>query len=345
MTARWSWLVLIASWAAILPAPAAEIAKPTVDLAIYGHVAKVGWVVKDLDRTVDYWEKLGLRNVRRLGVREYPDVTYRGKKTPLTLKVAVTDIRGIEVEWIQPVKGHSDYDEFLKTFGDGIHHLAFRVRTPAQLDEQVAYFKERGVDVIQQGSWKAANGAGQYAYLDTAGRGGGFTMALAFDPDGAPHGSEVLSTHEYPLNKITHYAFMVRDMKKVDAFYQSLGFGGMAIDHNISLNRIYRGEPGKFEMYLGWWRWGSVPIEWIETIAGPNIYEEHLEKHGEGFHHFGLDVKDMDEGIKLLGARGAPASQLAGWDNPRAVGRATYLDTEPVGGVVAELIWNQPKEK
>jgi catechol 2,3-dioxygenase-like lactoylglutathione lyase family enzyme len=198
--------------------------------------------------------------------------------------------------------------------------------------------------VIQRGSWKATNGQGQYAYLDTAGRGGGFTIALMFNPDGPPHGSEVASTHEYPLNKFTHYAFMVRDMKKVDAFYQSLGFGGMAIDHNISLNRIYRGEPGKFEMYLGWWRWGSVPIEWIETIAGPNIYEEHLEKHGEGFHHVGLDVKDMDEGIRLLGTRGAPASQLAGWDNPRAVGRATYLDTEPVGGVVAELIWNQPKQ-
>jgi len=117
----------------------------------------------------------------------------------------------------------------------------------------------------------------------------------------------------------------------------------MPIDHNISLNRNYRGEPGKFEMYLGWWRWGTVPIEWIERITGPSIYDEHLERRGEGFHHLGLEVKDMDEGIKLLDVRGAPASQTGGWDNPRAIGRFAYLDTEPVGGVVAELIWNQPK--
>jgi catechol 2,3-dioxygenase-like lactoylglutathione lyase family enzyme len=332
------------SWIANLPAHAADVAKPTVDLAIYGQVSKVGWVVKDLDRVVDYWEKLGLRNVRRLGVREYPDVTYRGKKTPLTLKVARTDIRGVEVEWVQPVKGHSDYDEFLRRFGDGIHNLAFRVRSPARLNEEIAYFKDRGVDVIQRGSWKATNGQGQYAYLDTAGRGGGLTMALEFDPDGPPHGSEVLSTHEYPLNKIIHYAIIVDDVKKVAAFYESVGFGGMPIDHAILLDRNYRGEPGKFEMYLGWWRWGSVPIEWVQTITGPSIFDEHFKHHGEGFHHLGFGVKDMDEAVRLLDVRGAPVSQSGGWDNPGGKGRFAYLDTDPVGGVVAELIWNQPKE-
>jgi catechol 2,3-dioxygenase-like lactoylglutathione lyase family enzyme len=334
---------LAVAWVALRPAAAAEIAKPTVDLGIYGHVAQVGWVVKDLDRVVDYWEKLGLKNVHRDGIREFPDVVYRGKKTPLAMKMAFTEINGVQVEWIQPVKGHSDYDEFLKRFGDGIHHLAFRVRTPAEFDEQVAYFKQRGVDVIQSGSWKGANGQGLFAYLDTAGRGGGLTLELMFNPDAPPRGSEKPSAHDYPMNKLTHYAVMVRDIKKVDAFYQSLGFGGMAIDHNISLNRVYRGQPGKFEMYLGWWRWGTIPIEWIETIAGPNIYEEHLKKHGEGFHHFGLDAKDMDECIKLMESRGAPPSQLAAWDNPRSTGRAVYLDTDPIGGAVAELIWNKPK--
>jgi methylmalonyl-CoA/ethylmalonyl-CoA epimerase len=336
-------IVMAAGCALLRTAPAAEIAKPTVDLNIYGHVAQVGWVVKDLDRVVDYWTKLGLKNIRKDGVREFPDVVYRGQKTPLAMKMAFTDIGGVQVEWIQPVRGHSDYDEFLARFGDGIHHLAFRVPSSAALDEQAAYFKQHGVEVIQSGSWQGKNGTGRFAYLDTAGRGGGLTMELLFNPDAPPRGSEPASNHDYPLNKLTHYAVMVRDIKKVDAFYQSLGFGGMAIDHNISLNRVYRGQPGKFEMYLGWWRWGSVPIEWIETIAGPNLYEEHLQKHGEGFHHFGLEVNDMDEAVRLFEARGAPPTQLAAWDTARATGRAVYLDTDPVGGVVAELIWNKPK--
>ena len=55
-----------------------EAAKPTVDLSIYGHVVQVGWVVKDLDRVVNYWEKLVLKNIHRDGVQEFPDVTFRG---------------------------------------------------------------------------------------------------------------------------------------------------------------------------------------------------------------------------------------------------------------------------
>ncbi len=342
---RWILPTVTACWICVLPANSAEIAKPTLDPAIYGHVVKVGWVVKDLDRVVDYWEKLGLRNVRRAGVREHPDVIYRGKKSPLRLKVALADIHGVEVEWIQPVKGRSDFDEFLKKHGDGIHHISFGVRNAAGLEQQIEYFKTRGVGVIQSATWQAANGQGRYAYLDTAARGGGLTIEIVFNPDGPPRGSEVLSTQEYPLNKITHYAFMVRDIKKVDAFYESLGFGGMSINHNISLNRNYRGAPGKFEMYLGWWRWGSVPIEWIERLAGPSIYDEYLDRRGEGFHHVGFQVNDMDEGIKLLDSRGAPVSQSGGWDNPGGKGRFAYLDTEPIGGVVAELIWVEPREK
>lgn len=344
MTARWSWIVLIAGWVAILPARAAEIAKPGVDLGIYGNVAQVGWVVKDLDRVVDYWEKLGLKNVHRAGIREFPDVVYRGKKTPLAMKMAFTEINGVQVEWIQPVKGHSDYDEFLKRFGDGIHHLAFRVPNPAGLDEQVAYFKQRGVDVIQSGSWKGTQGQGRFAYLDTAGRGGGLTIELMFNPDAPPRGSEGVSTHDDPLNKIIHYAIIVHDVKKVAAFYESLGFGGMPIDHAVLLDRNYRGEPGKFEMYLGWWRWGSVPIEWVQIITGPSIFDEHFKHHGEGFHHLGFGVKDMDDATKTFTARGAPVTQSGGWDNPGGKGRFAYLDTDPVGGVVAELIWNKPKQ-
>ena len=33
-----------------------------------------------------------------------------------------------------------------------IHHLGFRVRDPEQLGQQIAYFHERGVDVIQRAS-------------------------------------------------------------------------------------------------------------------------------------------------------------------------------------------------
>ncbi len=319
---------------------AAEVAKPTVDMAIYKHVVQVGWVVKDLDSTVAYWEKLGLKNINRTGVLEFPDTTYRGRKAPLSMKMAFCNIGGVEIEWIQPVKGRSVYNEFLETHGDGVHHLAYGVASPTQLEEQIKYFKARGVDVVQFGSWQGTKGQGRFAYLDTAPRGGGITFELVYNPD-APAGVHAHSENEYPFNKIVQYALVVRDVKKVSAFYESLGFGAMPIDHNISVNRMYRGKPGKFEMDLGWWRWGDVTFEWIQPLVGPSVYHECLKTHGEGFHHLAFDVTDMDEAVKLLQAR-APVSQSGGWDSPDSKGRFAYLDADPHGGVTIELLWNQP---
>jgi len=335
-------LALLASTGPLFTAPA-EVAKPTLDPAIYGRVVQVGWVVKDLDRVVSYWEKLGLKNINRAGVLEFPDVTYRGKKTPLSMKMAFTRIGDVEVEWIQPVKGWSVYDEFLKQHGDGVHHLAFAVASPEQLEEQIGHFKSQGVAVIQRGSWDGTKGKGLFAYLDTAERGGGINFELVYNPDAPPAGAPAATEHEYPFNKITQYALVVHDVKKVSGFYESLGFGGMPVDHNISVNRNYRGQPGKFEMYLGWWRWGTVTFEWIQPLVEPSVYHEFMKDRGEGFHHLAFGVRDMDEAVKLLEAKDAPVSQSGGWDTPTSKGRFAYMDTERYGGVSIELLWNAPR--
>lgn len=336
-------LALILAWVVqAFPAPA-EVAKPTLDLAIYGHVVQVGWVVKDLDRVVDYWEKLGLKNVHRAGVREFPDVTSHGKKNPLSLKMAFADIGGVQIEWIQPVKGKSVYDEFLRKHGDGVHHLAYAVASHEQLEEQIKDFKAKGVNVVQQGSWEGTKGKGRFAYVETGPKGGGLTIELMYNPDAPPKGAPAQAQNEYPFNKITQYAVVVRDVKKVGAFYERLGFGGMPVDHNISVDRNYRGQPGKFEMYLGWGRFGDVTFEWIQSLVGPSVYDEALKAHGEGFHHLAFEVTDMDQAVALLKAKGAPVSQSGGWDSPGSKGRFAYLDTEPYGGVTIELLWNQPQ--
>jgi catechol 2,3-dioxygenase-like lactoylglutathione lyase family enzyme len=323
----------------------AEAAKPTVDMSIYGHVVHVGWVVKDLDRVVNYWEKLGLKNIRRYAAQEFPDVTYRGKKTSLSMKMASGHIGSVEIEWIQPVKGTSVYNEFLQRHGDGVHHLAYAVASLEQLNEQIKYFNSKGVAVVQSGTWQGSKGEGHFASLDTAPKGGGQTIELVYNPGRPSVGAAPESANEYPFNKIVQYAFVVRDVKKVGAFYESLGFGGMPVDHNVSVNRIYRGKPGKFEMYLGWGRFGDVPFEWIQSLVGPSVYDEALKAHGEGFHHLAFQVKDMDEAIKLLESRGAHATQTGGWDNPGSKGRFAYLDAERYGGVTIELLWNQPMGK
>jgi methylmalonyl-CoA/ethylmalonyl-CoA epimerase len=320
------------------------VARATVDGSIYRHIVQVGWVVKDLDPVVDYWQKLGLKDIQRDGVRDFPNVNYRGKIINLKMKMAFGDIGGVQIEWIQPVGPKSVYDEFLAKHGDGMHHLAYQMPSSAVMDQQIQYFKQRGVKVVQSGTWKGQKGEGRFAYLDTAPEGGGITLELIYHPDW-PLGGEQPHANEYPFTKIGHYAFVVSDVHKVGDYWQRLGFGGLQIDRNVSLDRVYRGQPGKFEMYLGWNRAGDTPWEWVQSLAGPNIYEEYLRAHGEGFHHLGLEVADMDAAIAHFKALGVSVSQSGGWDSNGHKGRFAYLDTDAHGAVTIELIWNQPRAK
>jgi catechol 2,3-dioxygenase-like lactoylglutathione lyase family enzyme len=324
---------------------AQNVTKPSLDQSVYRHVVQVGWVVKDLDKVIDYWQRLGLKNIRRVGTVDFPDTIYRGRRSPITVKRASTIIGGVEVNWTQPLRGKSAFDEFLKAHGDGVHHLTYATRSAEQLQREVDGFKARGVAIIQEGTWQGSKAPGRYIYLDTAPQGGGLTVELMYNPDASASGPAASAENDYPFNRIVQYAFVVRDVKKVSDYFERLGFGGLAIEHNVSIDKYYRGRAGQFEMDLGWNKFGDVPFEWIQSIKGPSVYDEFLKAHGEGFHHLAFDVKDMDEAVAMLKARGAVVSMGGGWDYPNSQGRFAYLDTEPFGGVTIELLWNKPQGK
>jgi catechol 2,3-dioxygenase-like lactoylglutathione lyase family enzyme len=317
-----------------------ETASPALDPAVYHHVAQVVWVVKDVDRVVDYWQRLGVHNIHRDGVVSFPNLTYRGKPDPARARQVTANLDELEIRWIQPVHGGRFWRDGLRQHGDGIRVLGYAVSSPQAFDDQIKYFASKGVGVVVQDSWQGKTGQGRIAYLDTATQGGGHTLALIDNADGQSRAAAGAG-NEYPVTKITHFAWVVNDVRKVDAYFTGLGFKPFSrIDHNISLDRIYRGQPGTYEMWLGWDRTGDAPFEWVQQITGPDVYLEYGKKHGEGFHHLGVNVTDMDEAIKQMTARGAPPSQAAAWKTSNGKGRAVYLDTEPYGGVTLELIYD-----
>jgi catechol 2,3-dioxygenase-like lactoylglutathione lyase family enzyme len=195
------------------------------------------------------------------------------------------------------------------------------------------------VDVVQRSTWDTPAGAVHAAYLDTATEGGGIALALESGPGPDVPGAR----NEPPFGDVTQYAFLVRDVQRVSRFHQRLGFGALDVDRNVSLDRMYRGRPAGFEMFLGWGRWADIVFEWIEPIVGPSVYEEHAKRHGEGFHHLGFHVPDMDAAVAALQARGLQVTMSGGWDSDGHQGRFAYLDTERYGGVALELLWNKPR--
>jgi catechol 2,3-dioxygenase-like lactoylglutathione lyase family enzyme len=314
-------------------------AAPVLNPVIYHHVAQVIWVVSDIDRVVDYWQRLGVHNIHRDGMVSFPNLTYRGNPDSARVKQVTANIGDLEIKWIQPVHGGKFWRDGLRQHGDGIRVLGYSV-APQEFDDQIKYFSSKGVGVVVQNSWQGQTTRGRVAYLDTAAQGGGHTLAFIDDPDTRSRVA-VAAGNEYPVTKITHFAWVVNDVRKVDAYYTGLGFKPFSrIDHNVSLDRVYRGHPGTYEMWLGWDRTGDAPFEWVQQITGPDVYLEYGKKHGEGFHHLGVNVSDMDEAIKQMSTRGVQPSQAAAWNTSKGKGRAVYLDSEPYGGVTLELIYD-----
>ena len=69
-------------------------------------------------------------------------------------------------ELIEPVGGPSTWKEHLDTKGEGVHHIAFRIKG---MVEQVAMLEKKGMPAVQRGDFTG----GRYAYIDSAPQLGG----------------------------------------------------------------------------------------------------------------------------------------------------------------------------
>ena len=78
----------------------------------------------------------------------------------------------------------------------------------------------------------------------------------------------------------------------------------------------------------------------IQTTKDWNVYNDLIERHGEGIAHLGFIVDDINKATDYAGELGVNVIQDGAWGSPDDIkGRFACLDTEPVGGVNIELLW------
>lgn len=92
-------------------------------------------------------------------------------------------------------------------------------------------------------------------------------------------------------------------------------------------------EPFKFRIAISWI--GDMEVELIEPVYGPMIYQEFIDRRGEGLHHIKEKIADEDMAA-VVGdweARGFPVTQTGQFFKDFHF----YLDTEPKLDFVYEL--------
>ena len=143
--------------------------KKTGSESPFAKFIQIGIVVRDMDKAVTRLESLGIGPFEPFDSDSLPpfigEPLYRGKPMGnLDCKVYITRIGEIEIELFEPARAGTPWGDYLETRGEGIHHIAF---APDDLDEDSAWFTERGASVLHSARWQG--GGGDYLDLGVAG--------------------------------------------------------------------------------------------------------------------------------------------------------------------------------
>ena len=120
-------------------------------------------VVKNLDETVKkYADEYGIGpwKIREFNPETVEDLIIRDKREDYAHRIALCFIGNVQWELIQPKDDKSIYAEFLRTFGEGLHHIQFRVEN---YEEAMKFFRSKGHKILQGGRWHGLT----YTYLTT----------------------------------------------------------------------------------------------------------------------------------------------------------------------------------
>ncbi len=126
-------------------------------------ICQIAVVVRDIEKTARAYADLFGVEVPGWRITDTVDKTharYRGKPTEGRAKLAFFRLGEVSLELIEPVGGPSTWQEHLDTRGEGVHHIAFRVKG---MDEQVTFLEGKGMPLVQKGGFKG----GCYAYIDS----------------------------------------------------------------------------------------------------------------------------------------------------------------------------------
>ena len=136
---------------------------------------------------------------------------------------------------------------------------------------------------------------------------------------------------------IIQIAHVVRDIDKAMKYYWDVfGLGPWDVytfQPGTVRDQMVRGKPADVTYLLAvTWR-GGIQYELMQPVKGRSIYDEFLERKGEGLHHIKFYYKDCEAQLAKYRAMGIGVIQSGKIDNDVFY----YLDTEKDLGYVIEI--------
>jgi hypothetical protein len=304
----------------------------------FKHVDQVLWVVSNLDSVISQWNKLGFNQIINLGTA---NAMMKKSGTRVKIKIAKANLGGASVTWIQPLEGESVFTGFHKAYGDGIMSLVHRMDKKSEIRAECRRLARLGVKVREEIRIPTRKGELYFVLADTFEKGKYF-LGYTTGWDDEQIIKSLSPGNQFDL-RLNQYAFAIRDPRPVSGFWHSLGLPAIEVSSSALGNTRYYGKPADYQVELGWQKGSDIDYEWCIPVKPPTVYEDHIQKHGEGIHHLAYKVNEMDTVLQAFIAKGFTVSMGGTWGEPGkpGSGRYEYLDLENGGGVTMELLWDQ----
>ena len=130
-----------------------------------------------------------------------------------------------------------------------------------------------------------------------------------------------------PATRLDHTAICVKDMGASIALMEDLLGQPVAHRESVASQKV---QAAFFDFPNG------ASLELVSPAGNAGL-EKFLEKRGDALHHLALRVKDLDEVLRRLDARGVPLIDKVG--RPGARGhRVAFLHPKAFGGTLLELV-------
>ncbi|MEK7777660.1 MAG: VOC family protein [Chloroflexota bacterium] len=132
-----------------------------------------------------------------------------------------------------------------------------------------------------------------------------------------------------------HIGAVVRDLDKTINYLSStFGIGPWDIrERRYPKEQVVVGK-GPFAYRVAFAAMGPIELELIEVVEGSTIHAEFLANKGEGLHHLGFRVPDLQQVVASLQQRGVGVTQSAF----REGARYAYMDPAVFGGITFEFV-------
>jgi methylmalonyl-CoA/ethylmalonyl-CoA epimerase len=141
---------------------------------------------------------------------------------------------------------------------------------------------------------------------------------------------------ESTFSNLVHVAVVVRDVDKTIKRLEALGIGPFceAQAPPGAEGLLFRSQPlaWNFREYKA--KIGDLELEIFQPDDNPSPWKEFLDTHGEGIHHLGFQVEDVEKSAKELTDQGAELI-LTGKIRGKIV--SAYADLE-VSNIIVHLI-------